>query len=73
MSESEAELDGPHNEVELPQAMASRGNMKTAKSAIRWVILILQLGCQLLPMFSIYMLYSSVGFYLNFATTYVTR
>ncbi|KAK2192009.1 hypothetical protein NP493_41g06030 [Ridgeia piscesae] len=35
LSESEAELDGPHNEVELPQAMASRGNMKTAKSAIR--------------------------------------
>ena len=31
-------MDGPHNEVELPQALAGRGNMKTAKSAIRWVI-----------------------------------
>ena len=35
LSESEAEMDGPHNEVELPQALAGRGNMKTAKSAIR--------------------------------------
>ena len=35
MSESEAELDGPHNEVVLPQEMTSRGNMKAAKSAVR--------------------------------------
>ncbi|XP_072015648.1 suppressor of SWI4 1 homolog [Amphiura filiformis] len=37
LSESEAELDGEHNEVTLPQAMASRGNMITQKSAIRLV------------------------------------
>ena len=35
LSESEAELDGPHNEVLLPQDMSSRGNIKAAKSAIR--------------------------------------
>jgi len=35
LSESEAELDGPHNEVVLPQDMSSRGNIKSAKSAIR--------------------------------------
>lgn len=35
LSESEAELDGPHNEVILPQKMSSRGNMIAQKSAIR--------------------------------------
>lgn len=35
LSESEAELDGPHNEVILPQEMTSRGNIKAAKSAVR--------------------------------------
>ena len=35
LSESEAELDGPHNEVILPQNLSSRGNMKASKSAIR--------------------------------------
>lgn len=34
-SESEAELDGEHNEVILPQAMPARGNIKSTKSAIR--------------------------------------
>ena len=36
-SESEAELDGDQNEVVLPQDMAGRGNVKSAKSAIRLV------------------------------------
>nr|XP_022319167.1 suppressor of SWI4 1 homolog [Crassostrea virginica] len=35
LSESEAELDGDHNEVVLPQDIKSRGNIRTAKSAIR--------------------------------------
>ncbi|XP_061196910.1 suppressor of SWI4 1 homolog isoform X1 [Saccostrea echinata] len=35
LSESEAELDGEHNEVVLPQDIRSRGNIKAAKSAIR--------------------------------------
>jgi len=35
LSESEAEFDGPHNEILLPQEMTSRGNMKAAKSAVR--------------------------------------
>lgn len=34
-SESEVELDGPANEVILPQAMKSRGNIKSSKSAVR--------------------------------------
>lgn len=34
-SESEAELDGPANEVILPQTIHSRGNIKSAKSAVR--------------------------------------
>ena len=37
LSESEAEMDGPHNEVILPQALSSRGNIKSTKSAIRQV------------------------------------
>lgn len=37
MSESEAELDGPHNEVVLAQDLGSRGNIKSSKSAIRLV------------------------------------
>ncbi len=37
LSESEAELDGPHNEVVLPQELAGRGNIQAAKSAIRFV------------------------------------
>ena len=39
MSESEAELDGPHNEIVLSQELPSRGNIKAAKSAIRYPIL----------------------------------
>lgn len=35
LSESEAELDGDHNEVVLPQDIRSRGNIRSAKSAIR--------------------------------------
>ncbi|GAB6019629.1 hypothetical protein CHUAL_001191 [Chamberlinius hualienensis] len=35
LSESEVEPDGPHNEVILPQKIASRGNMVAQKSAIR--------------------------------------
>lgn len=35
MSESEVELDGPQNEVTLPQDLPGRGNVKLAKSAIR--------------------------------------
>jgi len=35
LSESEAELDGEHNEVTLPQDLPGRGNTKSAKSAIR--------------------------------------
>ncbi|XP_048760658.2 suppressor of SWI4 1 homolog [Ostrea edulis] len=35
LSESEAELDGEHNEVVLPQDIRSRGNIRAAKSAIR--------------------------------------
>lgn len=35
LSESEAELDGEHNEVILPQELSSRGNIKASKSAIR--------------------------------------
>lgn len=34
-SESEVELDGPISEVILPQPMKSRGNIKSAKSAVR--------------------------------------
>ncbi|XP_060589278.1 suppressor of SWI4 1 homolog [Ruditapes philippinarum] len=34
-SESEVELDGPMNEVVLPQQIKSRGNIKSAKSAVR--------------------------------------
>ncbi|XP_033098988.1 suppressor of SWI4 1 homolog [Anneissia japonica] len=37
LSESEAEQDGPHNEVNLPQSIGSRGNMTAEKSAIRLV------------------------------------
>ena len=36
-SESEAELDGPASEVILPQTIHSRGNIKSAKSAVRSV------------------------------------
>jgi ribosome biogenesis protein SSF1/2 len=35
LSESEMEVDGPHNEVTLPQDLPGRGNVKSAKSAIR--------------------------------------
>ncbi|ESO84096.1 hypothetical protein LOTGIDRAFT_184139 [Lottia gigantea] len=35
LSESEAEFDGPHNEVTLPQNVFGRGNMKSSQSAIR--------------------------------------
>ncbi|XP_033729367.1 suppressor of SWI4 1 homolog [Pecten maximus] len=35
LSESEAELDGPENEVVLPQSISSRGNIRATKSAIR--------------------------------------
>lgn len=34
-SESEVELDGPMNEVILPQNVKSRGNIKSSKSAVR--------------------------------------
>ena len=37
LSESEAEQDGPHNEVTVPQEMTTRGNIATQKSAIRLV------------------------------------
>ncbi|PIK38835.1 putative suppressor of SWI4 1-like [Apostichopus japonicus] len=37
LSESEAELDGEHNEVTLPQKMTSRGNIAKEKSAVRLV------------------------------------
>ena len=39
-SESEAELDGPASEVILPQTIHSRGNIKSAKSAVRLVFLL---------------------------------
>nr|XP_020667738.1 suppressor of SWI4 1 homolog [Pogona vitticeps] len=35
LSESEAEQDGSHNIMELPQAYAGRGNMKAQQSAVR--------------------------------------
>ncbi|XP_075758632.1 suppressor of SWI4 1 homolog isoform X2 [Pelodiscus sinensis] len=35
LSESEAEQDGSHNILELPQAYAGRGNMKAQQSAVR--------------------------------------
>ncbi|XP_061875779.1 LOW QUALITY PROTEIN: suppressor of SWI4 1 homolog, partial [Colius striatus] len=35
LSESEAEQDGTHNVLELPQAYAGRGNMKEQQSAVR--------------------------------------
>lgn len=35
MSDGEAELDGPANEVTLPQKMSGRGNIELAKSAIK--------------------------------------
>lgn len=35
LSESEAEMDGPHNEVVLPQKMMGKGNTVSMKSAIR--------------------------------------
>lgn len=35
MSESEGEMDGPHNEVFLPQEVRGRGNVKATQSAIR--------------------------------------
>ncbi|KAL8619200.1 hypothetical protein ACOMHN_049982 [Nucella lapillus] len=35
MSESEGEMDGPHNEVVLPQEVRGRGNVKATQSAIR--------------------------------------
>ncbi|XP_071948070.1 suppressor of SWI4 1 homolog [Antedon mediterranea] len=37
LSESEPEQDGPHNEINLPQSIGSRGNMAAEKSAIRLV------------------------------------
>lgn len=37
LSESEAEPDGPENEVTLPQIVGSRGNMPAQKSAVRLV------------------------------------
>ena len=36
VSESEAEMDGEHNEVVLPQNLSSRGNVASQKSAIRY-------------------------------------
>jgi len=36
-SESEAELDGDENTVILPQDVAGRGNIKSAKSGIRLI------------------------------------
>lgn len=38
LSESEVELDGEHNEVELPQNMPGKGNAAHEQSAIRLVI-----------------------------------
>ncbi|KAM6307843.1 suppressor of SWI4 1 homolog [Podargus strigoides] len=35
LSESEAEQDGTHNVLELPQAYAGRGNMRAQQSAVR--------------------------------------
>ncbi|XP_038046395.1 suppressor of SWI4 1 homolog isoform X2 [Patiria miniata] len=37
LSESEAEQEGPDNEVTVPQSMSSRGNIAAQKSAIRLV------------------------------------
>ena len=37
MSDGEGELDGPTNEVTLPQKMSGRGNVELAKSAIKLV------------------------------------
>lgn len=34
-SESEGEMDGDHNQVDLPQSMPGRGNVKSQQSAIR--------------------------------------
>jgi len=34
-SESEGEMDGEHNQVDLPQSMPGRGNVKSQQSAIR--------------------------------------
>ncbi|OWF46469.1 suppressor of SWI4 1 homolog [Mizuhopecten yessoensis] len=47
LSESEAELDGPENEVVLPQTITSRGNIKSTKSAIRMTELGPRLSLQL--------------------------
>ena len=38
LSESEGEMDGPHNQVVLPQDVRGRGNIKAAQSAIRSVV-----------------------------------
>ncbi|XP_052816687.1 suppressor of SWI4 1 homolog [Mya arenaria] len=46
-SESEVELDGPMNEVVLPQNIKSRGNIKSAKSAVRLTELGPRLSLQL--------------------------
>ena len=35
LSESEGEMDGPHNQVVLPQEVRGRGNVKATQSAIR--------------------------------------
>ena len=37
LSESEAELDGEHNSVELPQKMSGSGNTANEQSAIRYI------------------------------------
>ncbi|XP_070581945.1 suppressor of SWI4 1 homolog [Ptychodera flava] len=37
LSESEAEQDGPHNEVTLPQTVKSRGNIAAHQSAVRLI------------------------------------
>ncbi|XP_077862557.1 suppressor of SWI4 1 homolog, partial [Saccoglossus kowalevskii] len=37
LSESEAEQDGPHNEVTLPQNLGSRGNISAQQSAVRLI------------------------------------
>ena len=34
-SESEGEMDGEHNQIDLPQSMPGRGNVKSQQSAIR--------------------------------------
>jgi len=34
-SESEGEMDGDHNQIDLPQSMPGRGNVKSQQSAIR--------------------------------------